>query len=788
MAELSYPGVYIQEIPSAPAPIQGVSTSTLALVGFTEEGPINEPTFVTSMTEFKSIFGDFTQASLIPTTLYAFFKNGGQRAMIVRVVGSGAAEAVAYISEPVSSEATGFTGDGSDTTATISANLLPVQPGTLSILYQYGINVAAENLGTGDGATTSFSGTLANTSLTAEAIVFTWTSGAAPATRTIAANTTTPGAGDGTSATINRNTGAWTLNTTGDIPDNATAITVQYKYRSAVQYVTDNGAGALATGGTGTIDYTTGAIEVTFTNAPYSAGAVSMSYSQVLWEVQMQWPGDTGNNFRISLEGTPGFENDAEATFTRWTFRVSKLNADGDYEVKETFEALDFDTATDADFFPTAINDSNKGSALVTVVDVGNTGVPTSLSGNEVVSENLGSGNGSLSEFAFTLDEASCHPTTLTITGDKTGPVTMTVTDDGNGNLIGDVAVIGDNTINYDTGVIAITFEAAVINAGPIVASYFSKATYDQDSPWTDDMTGGLDGSAVTNSQVTAPALEPDNEGLYALNKTDELLNVCIPDFAGNEVVDGALVDYCEARKDRFAILTTPEGLTPQEAINYKKFDLQKNTSYYALYYPWLSVLDPVTEKAVNIPPVGHVAGVYARTDTQKNVGKAPAGIEDGGLRFILGLERSLTAAEVGLLNPQRVNAIVDWQQLGQIAVWGARTGQTGGEFGYIQARRLFMFLEKSIFNATHIYVFENNGSALWARIRLQLNGFLLRLFGQGYFAGNTPEQAFFVLVDASNNPPESVDAGILNIDIGVAPNKPAEFLVFRFSQILQTS
>ena len=783
MPEFTYPGVYIQEIPSAPAPIQGVSTSTLALIGFTEEGLINDPIIVTSMTEFVGLFGDFTQAGLVPTILYAFFKNGGQRAVIVRVVGAGAENAIAYITEPVANENSGFTGNGVLLVATVTANETPVQPGSLSIPYKYGINVAAEVLATGDGATNSFSGTLANFPLTDQAVVFTWTSAAVTRTRTIAASTTGPGAGDGTSSTVNRTNGNWTLNTTALPPDAATSVTVQYLYQSATQTITDDGAGLLTGAGSGTIDYSTGDISITFANAPYFSAVVPLNYNQVLWEVHMQWPGDTGNNYRISLEGTPGYENDAEATFTRWTFRVSKLNSDAVYEVKETFEGLDFVTSTDPDFFPTAVNDTNKGSGVVTIVDVGNTDVPSALSGDQFTAEVVGTGNGTNTTFTGTLDGGSVHPTTLVLTAPKTGPITMTVTDDGNGNLIGDVGPTGNNTIDYETGVFDVTFEAAVINLSNVLADYYTAG----DESFTDDMTGGLDGSAVTASQVTAAPLEPLNEGLYALNKTDELLNVVVPDFAGNEIVDGAIVDYCEARKDRFAILATPEGLSPQEAINYKKFDLQKNSSYYAIYHPWLSVLDPVTQKAVNIPPIGHVGGVYARTDTTKNVGKAPAGIEDGGLRFILGLERSLTAAEVGLLNPQRVNSIVDWQQLGQIAVWGARTGQTGGEFGYIQARRLFMFLEKSVFNATHIYVFENNGSALWARIRLQLTGFLLRLFGQGYFAGDTPEAAFFVLVDASNNPPESVDAGILNVDIGVAPNKPAEFIVFRFSQVLQT-
>jgi phage tail sheath protein FI len=237
---------------------------------------------------------------------------------------------------------------------------------------------------------------------------------------------------------------------------------------------------------------------------------------------------------------------------------------------------------------------------------------------------------------------------------------------------------------------------------------------------------------------------------------------------------------------DRFAILTTPEGTAYDEAVTYKRRTLNRNsTSYGAIYWPWIQILDPVTDTAINIPPIGHVAGVYARTDSARNVGKAPAGAQDGALRFLLGLEQSATKAQVGVLNQGHVNALVDWPQVGSPAVWGARTIEVNGEYKYIQARRLMMFLEKSIYNATHVYVFENNGSALWARIRLQLNSFLFNLFQQGYFAGDTPEDAYFVIVDGTNNPQTSIDAGELYVDVGIAPNKPAEFIVFRFQQKL---
>lgn len=681
MSDFTYPGVYIQEKPGAPSPLSGVSASTLALVGFTEKGPINDPVLVTGFKDFERRFGGFISESIIPTTLHAFFKNGGALARIVRVVGAGAASAVAYISEPVT----------------------------------------AEVIGTGDTSETNFTGTLA-------------TSPVEPGTFTAA---------------------------------------------DAVETFSDNGDGTLTgdDGGSGTIDYDTGEFDVTFHAAP-AAASITAGYSTVLWKVQMSWPGAAGNSYRLNLYGAPGFEVDATATFTRWSLDILEQNEEGNYVVVEQYAEMDFTDPTAADFFPLVVNDDNGGSLNVTVIDVGNTGVPSSLAGTAVTAETLGTGDGTTTNFTGTLASASCAETTLTITTVDTGDGALTVTDDGEGNLVGDVAATGNNTIDYDTGAFDVTFSAAVKSLSDVDADYYSQP----DVSVSGDFAGGLDGSAVSTSETISASLEADNEGLYALNKTDDLLLVGVPDFAGDEITDGALVDYCEARMDRFAILATPEGLNMNQAINYKKRTLNKNnSSYAALYHPWVTVLDPVTEKAVNIPPIGHVAGVYARTDSTKNVGKAPAGAVDGALRFCIGLEAEYTRAQVGQLNTSRVNAIVNWPAVGTYAVWGARTLQVNGEFGYIQARRLFQFLEKSIYNSTHIYVFETNGSALWTRIRLQLTGFLFRLFTLGYFAGNSPEEAFFVVVDATNNPQSSVDSGILSVDIGVAPNKPAEFLVFSF-------
>ena len=189
-----------------------------------------------------------------------------------------------------------------------------------------------------------------------------------------------------------------------------------------------------------------------------------------------------------------------------------------------------------------------------------------------------------------------------------------------------------------------------------------------------------------------------------------------------------------------------------------------------------------MTENEINFPAVAHMAGIYARTDSTRNVSKAPAGTVDGRLSFCTGLEVDLTPQQAGFVNQACVNNLVSWPYTGLVA-WGARTLESNGDFPYIQMRRLFMFVEKSVFNSTQGFVFESNTASLRAAIKLQIEAFLLSLHRSGHFAGNSPAQSFFVVCDSSNNPQTAIDQGQLVVDVGIAPTKPAEFVIFRFQQ-----
>jgi phage tail sheath protein FI len=380
--------------------------------------------------------------------------------------------------------------------------------------------------------------------------------------------------------------------------------------------------------------------------------------------------------------------------------------------------------------------------------------------------------------------------------------VAVDVSDDGDGNLaLASTQAAGypqkftldsngTNSITQASGNFTITWAiAGQPSDGPSSATAQTASYYtDPADDVTQQLANGTDGSAVSSSDIIGPDLAADEKGLWAFGKVDSLMQLVASDFQTDTTVADSLITYAELQKDKFVILTVPAGLTPQEAVNWKKYQLQTFTSYAALYYPHIKIVDPVTEINTDVPVGGHVGGIYARTDITKNVSKAPAGTEDGAIRWSVGLERDLTPNQVGTCNPEKINCLVQWPHTGR-CVWGARSLDiAGGEWTYIQQRRLFMFLEKSVFNATHLHVFKNNGPALWSAIRTQITSFMLGLYQAGYFAGTSPQEAFFVICDRTNNLQNTVDQGIVYCDIGAATNKPAEFIVFRFQQVALAS
>src|SRR5262249_22020281 len=239
-----------------------------------------------------------------------------------------------------------------------------------------------------------------------------------------------------------------------------------------------------------------------------------------------------------------------------------------------------------------------------------------------------------------------------------------------------------------------------------------------------------------------------------------------------------AMIAHAERMGDRIAILDAPPGMKPQDVKRWRERDTNYDSKYAALYYPWLQVDGP-DGKPIDVPPCGHIAGIYARNDNERGVHKAPA---NEVVRGALSAQIQITKGEQDVLNPSGVNCIRSFVGRG-LRVWGARTLSSDPAWRYINVRRLFNYVEESIMLGTQWVVFEPNDQALWQRVRRTITGFLNRVWRDGALFGTTPEEAFYVKCDAENNPPETRDVGQLIVEIGIAPVKPAEFVIFRISQ-----
>ncbi len=281
-----------------------------------------------------------------------------------------------------------------------------------------------------------------------------------------------------------------------------------------------------------------------------------------------------------------------------------------------------------------------------------------------------------------------------------------------------------------------------------------------------------------------------DNKmGLHAFDVVDDINIVAIPDLAdipGNRSFILDALNYCKLRKDCMFIVDPPHGLTPQEVKQFKDGAGQfvgntLNSSYGAIYYPWVFINDPLTGKSKLVPPSGCIAGTYAYVDASRGVHKAPAGITDGYLDSVVGIETVVTKAEQELLNPAGINVIRSLPE--GICVWGARTLSADSEWLYVNIRRLLMYIEESVDKGSQWAVFEPNDPSLWSKVKRNLTAFLSRVWRDGALYGSSQEEAFFVKVDEENNPPAVRDAGQLIIEVGVAPVKPAEFVIIRVSQ-----
>jgi len=304
------------------------------------------------------------------------------------------------------------------------------------------------------------------------------------------------------------------------------------------------------------------------------------------------------------------------------------------------------------------------------------------------------------------------------------------------------------------------------------------------------DKIATSDGAALTANNFTGPGKENSKQGLYALRKADLFNILCIPPYLSSSDVDAAVVAeagaYCERRR-AMLLADPPSAWLDKDKAKSGVIDLGTNSKNAAVFFPRLSMPNPLRDNRLEtFVPCGAVAGIFARTDTQRGVWKAPAGL-DATLVGVLALSVPLTDAENGELNPLGINCLRTLPPVGRV-VWGSRTLQgddrLGSEWKYIPVRRTALYIEESVYRGLQWVVFEPNDEPLWAQIRLNVGAFMHNLFRQGAFQGQTPKDAYFVKCDKETTTQTDINLGIVNVIVGFAPLKPAEFVIIKLQQM----
>jgi phage tail sheath protein FI len=366
---------------------------------------------------------------------------------------------------------------------------------------------------------------------------------------------------------------------------------------------------------------------------------------------------------------------------------------------------------------------------------------------------------------AFTMDAADA-PVTI-----DTAEFTLVVTGAGGAETLSDLSM----DPRHSRYVLTVARSNAALPAEVALAQPPTPTPAPDNIPTVSGPTPLAGGTNENLSQIDGTDYAA---ALARLEEVDEVSILAAPD-ATTSAVQQSLIDHCQDMTDRFAILDPPVNMSPTEITAHRGL-LESDRGYGALYYPRIVLANPLgTPATITAPPSGHLAGLYARTDQQKGVHKAPA---NERLESVLDLERIVTDTDHGLLNEQSINVVRFFRGRGH-RVWGARTIATRTQWRYINVRRLLLFIEESIQEGTEFAVFEPNNEALWETVKRQVSGFLTRVWRSGALVGTKPEEAFQVKVDDELNPPETRALGQLIIEVRVAPTTPAEFILFRIIQ-----
>jgi phage tail sheath protein FI len=788
MPNLLTPGVYIQEVALSPSPIQGVSTSIPGFVGEAERGLVNgPPSLVTSFADFQRQYGNFVAQKPLAYAVQGFFANGGQQAFIARVANPSAKQAsvapsvgydVAILGFSTVSVAAfvSFTIRAATVVGIAEVAGTPSTPTTVELIDQSGalqatLTVQQVNPTAGTLLVTSNVplGSPPSPPLRPASFALRLANPGSPGTFTFKARD--PGVFGNDIRVLLTPVYLATTTITGIVSTSSAEYKVSNiaPFETGMQVELANAASPSTRQIAGiTVDVTNSAITVGGT----AAYAVNDYVRALGWTLQVYYKG-------VLVETLTGISSNNGGTDG-----LASINTNSQWVVVPT---------TSSSYPSIGPANAPTQAMLVGTVDLSNPALFPIPSG-----QTLGLEYG-----------PPAPPTGVTITFNATtnnvADVVAQINAGAGGNVIastnashqlvlssgtaGSTALVGV-TGGGTAGTFGFTTPASATGGpgGSTTSLLFPAGASIALGPTP--ATAGSDGTGATETDIIGN-LSPPYSGLQAIEHQEGISIIAVPGWVSggnsglNDLVIAALIGQAERKQDRFAVFEAIDFSTNHNVdVNRLLAERGKwNSQYAAMYAPYVEVLDPLTNTVIPVPASGHIVGAYANTDNLRGVFKTPANVV---LQGISGFSRNIPTAEQDLLNPAGVNVLRNFPGLGNV-IWGGRTIAADPLWKYVSVRRLFIFIEQSLVQGTRFAVFEPNDLRLWARLRDSVKNFLTTQWRAGALFGATPQQAFFVRVDETTTTQDDRDNGIVNILVGLAPVKPAEFIVFQIGQASET-
>jgi phage tail sheath protein FI len=783
----TYPGVYIEEIPSGVRTITGVSTSVTAFIGQAKRGPINEPVSTQSFADFERIFGGLDAGSEMSYAVRYFFQNGGAQAYVVRI----AMEVKAAFREdiPADADEAGNVLTDEEGNALNVLTVTALQQGNSGNAIEIRIDHETPNPASTFNMTISraidgdpqssavekyFDLTMnANGARYVEDVIngesrLVKVERASSVDQTVL-NDLPPG----TSESGPLEEGGNLVDVAGLIDDRHNQFRVSINGQAPITVQVSAATDAAGAGVVARLASLCAAIQHQVRAAANGVSAIADFTCTPDENRIVMTSGTRGENSSVRV--LRGLRNDLAATL-----KLGAENAEKGATERDAVAAIrpvpqpKHGTLTSG-----VVN-----NAAINALDATHNSFKISLDGGPARTVTLPdtalAGTGAATRRAELANRIQTAVRALDLNKVAFKKFTCTVSPDPPNNRLVLASGTAGVTAGVGSSVMVSPAEsldvAAALNLVGADVDTFRPLNFmlqnGNEEPFTDEEAFGF----YIGSQL-------EREGIFALDGVDLFNLMCLPGVSDPGILADAMA-YCEQRR-AFLIVDPPKGQNPTDIPTI--LNALPKSNYGAVYYPWVEIADPLKGGKLRVsPPSGIIAGLYARTDSARGVWKAPAGTE-ASLIGVQKLEYTLTDGENGDLNPLGVNCLRSFPVTGRVA-WGARTlrgaDQLADEYKYIPVRRLALFIEESLYRGTQWVVFEPNDEPLWAQIRLNVGAFMHNLFRQGAFQGKTPREAYLVKCDKETTTQNDINLGIVNILVGFAPLKPAEFVIIKVQQL----